>query len=58
MRTWFIIDTRTNDIVNACEGARSEADALRGFEHPEYLRATQTPSRAQLEGYRYWNERP
>lgn len=59
MSTWYIIDNNTNEIVNAREGnIHTEADALRGFSHPERLRADRNPPMALLQRYRYWNERP
>ena len=57
MNDWWIIDTRTNRIVN-CVHMRGGPPDLNTWVEPEHLRATLTPSMAQLQNYRYWNERP
>jgi hypothetical protein len=56
MTTWYVIDTRINEIVNACE-ADVEPD-LGGFMEPEHLRLDPNPPLAMLQRYRYWEERP
>lgn len=55
---WFVIDTRTNEIVNCITTDRGGEPSLDGFEHPEHHRVDRHPPMAMLERYRYWNERP
>lgn len=57
MNEWWIIDTRTNEIVNCCTMRGGPPDLGRWVD-PEHLRTTLTPTQAQLEAYQYWSERP
>lgn len=56
--TYYVIDTRSNKIINAIESRRAEGPSLDGFINVEHLRLETRPTQAQLSGYRYWNERP
>lgn len=58
MREWFVIDTRTNEIVNCITADKEPTLDPARWVHAERLRLDLHPTRAQLEGYRYWNERP
>jgi hypothetical protein len=58
--TWYIIDTRSREIINAVE-TDTEIDARRVVDRmvdSEHLVVDRSPSRRLLENYRYWNERP
>lgn len=60
--TYYVIDTRTNKIVNAIEvdhpiDMTKLVDQM-NFEEPEFIRLDTDPPRAMLEAYQYWNERP
>jgi hypothetical protein len=54
--TWYVIDTRSNEIVNAIEA--STKPGLDHFTDPEHLRLDANPPLAMLKRYRYWDERP
>jgi hypothetical protein len=56
--TYYVIDTRTNQIINAIESRKPEGPDLEGFQNREHLRLETRPTMAQLSAYRYWNERP
>jgi hypothetical protein len=64
MATYYVIDSRSNRIVNAITTTRNlsdpteAADALRGFINPEHLRLDANPPQSMLERYQYWSERP
>ncbi len=55
---WFVIDTRSGQIVNCITTSRPGAPSLNGFIDAEHLTVTRTPTAAQLRAYRYWGERP
>lgn len=57
---WYVIDTRTNEIVNCITSSDSNRVelVLGSFVDAEFLRLDPNPPRALLERYRYWNERP
>ena len=59
--TWYIIDRRTNEIINAVETStydRAMAVVARMEGGPQNYRVDRNPPREMLEAYRYWNERP
>jgi hypothetical protein len=58
MTTWYIIDTRTNEIVNACESDTKPDRVIQLMTEPEHLRLDANPPLAMLQRYRYWDERP
>ena len=58
MTTYYIIDTRTDRIINAVETSKRNGPSLNGFYNREFLKATTTPTSSQLRDYRYWSERP
>lgn len=60
MSEWYVIDERTNTIVNCVttSGTGAPTNALRGFIDAEHLRLDPNPPLAMLQKYRYWNERP
>lgn len=56
---WFVIDTRTNVIVNCIYTADDREPSLDfGWTEPEFLRVDKNPTREQRESYRFWYERP
>lgn len=55
---WFVVDNRTGQIVNCITTRSQYPPSLDGWIDPHYLSVTRRPSREQLEGYRFWNERP
>ena len=59
MREFYVIDTRTNEIVN-CVTTSGNVPTLdpKGWEDAEHLRLDEHPTMSQLQQYRYWNERP
>lgn len=60
MADYFVIDTRTNEIVNCIESrTRKRADECRRtMVDSEHLRIDDNPPREMLERYEFWNERP
>ena len=58
MTTYYIIDTRTDRIINAVETRKPNGPSLEGFYNREFLKVTTTPTMKQLGAYRYWSERP
>ena len=59
--TWYVIDRRTNEIINAIESDYYEqamAVVAKMEGGPQNLRIDRNPPRAMLEKYQYWNERP
>ena len=56
-RTWYVIDTRTNEIVIAITTS-GRMPSLDGFTNPETLRLDAHPPIQMLRRYRYWDERP
>lgn len=58
MATWYVIDTKTNEIVNAVEADRKPTAVLALMTEAEHLRLDQHPPQFMLRRYRYWNERP
>lgn len=58
MTEWFVIDTRSNSIVN-CVTANVRPDGvLARFTDAEHLRLDPNPPLEMLRRYRYWDERP
>lgn len=59
-KTFYVIDRRTNEIVNAVATTRPITDPalIRGWVDAEHLYLDENPPLAVLERYRYWNERP
>jgi hypothetical protein len=55
---WYVIDTRTNEIVNCISSQGGNEPSLAGFTEPEHLRLDRNPPRKMLERYLYWSERP
>jgi hypothetical protein len=58
--TWYVIDTRTDEIINAItttSGAKPDIDPKR-WESAEHLRLDANPPLSMLRNYRYWDERP
>lgn len=60
MTTWYVIDTRSNQIINAIttSGASKPEIDPKHWKDPEHLRLDANPPMSMLENYRYWNERP
>jgi hypothetical protein len=58
MAEYFLIDTRTNTIINACMTSRPGGPGMEGLDSPEHYRWDPNPPLSMLEAYRYWNERP
>lgn len=56
MREYFIVDKSTDNIVNCVTTARKPDDTVFGFGSEYY--ATTNPTQQQLNGYRYYWERP
>jgi hypothetical protein len=56
--TWYVIDTRTNEIVNAIEAHDEPGRVIKHMLDAEHLRLDKNPPLSMLEKYRYWNERP
>ncbi len=58
--TYFVIDRRSNSIVNAMATTLPITDPtlLRGFTDAEHLYLDEHPPMAVLERYQYWSERP
>ena len=58
--TYYIIDTRTNEIINAVETTSTERaqGVAAGMTDPHTLRVSKNPPLEMLRRYRYWNERP
>lgn len=58
-REFYVIDTRTNRIVN-CITTSGEMPTLdpQRWMSAEHLRLDEHPTRSQLEAYEYWNGRP
>lgn len=56
--TWYIIDTRTNTIVNAVDTSDRREPDLSGYRSAKYLILDPYPPARLLEAYKYWNERP
>lgn len=57
MTTYYVIDTRTNEIVNAIESSRVPEIDDSWIDAP-VLRLDPNPPMAMLKRYRYWDERP
>jgi hypothetical protein len=55
---WYVVDKRSGRIVNAVLTAKPDGPNLSTFIDAEHLTATTTPTQSQLEGYRYYWERP
>lgn len=62
--TYFVIDTRSGEIVNACESSPMTPDQQRqhlahyvNAEHLSMKPEAEVPM-AVKQRYRYWNERP
>lgn len=58
MTTWYVIDTRSNEIINAIEADTKPEITPERWIDAEHLRLDANPPMAQLQRYRYWNERP
>jgi len=56
-REWYVIDRRTNEIVN-CITTGGPMPSVERFTSAEFLYLDPNPPRHMLERYRYWNERP
>lgn len=58
MTTYYILDG--DEIINAVETDTlvHATEVAKGMIDGERLRVTKIPTRRQLEGYRYWRERP
>lgn len=56
--TWYVIDERSGQIVNAVESSRSPENLMEvlGYDFP--FRLDDDPPMALLRDYQYWNERP
>lgn len=52
MRDWYIIDTRTNTIIN-CVTTLKDEPQLEGWPHAEHLRLELNPTPDQLFNYQY-----
>ena len=60
MTTWYVIDTRSNEIINAMDvhdGHKPTIDPKHWVD-AEHLRLDANPPIEQLKRYRYWDERP
>jgi hypothetical protein len=58
MATYYVIDTRSNRIINAVTTLRNPDDVLRSFPDAKHLRLDADPPLSMLEKYQYWSERP
>lgn len=58
MTTWYVIDTRSNEIINAVDSDRKPEITPKRWIHAEFLRVDSNPPMAMLKRYRYWDERP
>jgi len=60
MTTFYIIDTKINEIINAVEATSLERaqTVIDGMIAPQDLLVTAVPPLAMLQRYRYWDERP
>jgi hypothetical protein len=60
MATYYIIDTKINEIINAVEATSLErAQAVvHGMIAPQDLLVTAVPPMTMLHRYRYYHERP
>jgi len=58
MTTWYVIDTRTNEIVNAVEADGEPGRVIKTMLDADHLRLDANPPLAMLQRYRYWDERP
>lgn len=58
MTTYYVIDTRTNEIVNAIEADSYPGRIITSMLDADHLRLDANPPMRLLEKYRYWNERP
>jgi hypothetical protein len=58
MATYYVIDKRSNRIVNAVTSGLAPEDVLLKFPNHEHLRLDANPPLSMLERYEYWNERP
>lgn len=56
--TYYVIDTRMNQIVNAIEADRKPDLSPDRWVDAEFLRLDTNPPMAMLRAYRYWDERP
>ena len=57
MATWYVIDTRTNEIINAIEADSEPGRVIRSMLDAEHLRLDADPPLEMLKRYRYWDER-
>ena len=55
---WYVIDKRSGRIVNGHLTTRPGPPDLSGWLNAEHLEVTTTPTQEQLNGYRYYTERP
>lgn len=60
MTTWYVIDTRSNQIINAIttSGPGEPEIDPKFWEDAEHLRLDDNPPMSMLKNYRYWDERP
>lgn len=58
MTTWFVIDTKTNEIINAIESQDRPDKVLKSFSDWKSLKLDAHPPMEMLERYQYWHERP
>jgi hypothetical protein len=58
MATWYVIDTRSNEIINAIESRNKPTIDPERWMSAEHLRLDPNPPLAMLKRYRYWDERP
>lgn len=58
MTTYYAIDTRTNEIVNAIESDRVPTLDPARWVSAEHLRLDKNPPLAMLQRYEFWDHRP
>lgn len=58
MHEWYVIDTRTGEILTCITSSRPFPPSVASFPAAQFLLVTLTPSQQQLDGYRYYRERP
>lgn len=54
---WYVIDTRTNEIVNCVMAGERPKGVTDLMEDKEFLHLTKFPTKQQLDAYRYYTER-
>jgi hypothetical protein len=58
MTEWYVIDRRTNEIINCITTDGPRMPSVERFTEAEFLYLDPHPPMHMLQRYRYWNERP